>query len=405
MVRWRRIVASGPALALVSTALAVGALEAGFRLADFDFEWKAHAFNTVPIFYRQPIVPVGPAFFRRPGPDRWEGVALDVMYRMAGGDDGTYRDVPPVAITYDASGFRNPADLADWEVVVAGDSFTELGFLPYDQLFTTLVGRALDLRVKNLGVSYTGPLTQTEYLREFGKSPSTTEAILVFFEGNDFQDLANEDRRLRLARASGAAPLPPRDAPTRLEELPKQRSFVTALYRWVTGARPAVAVGTHPFIHDAGRFNAWFVAGGARTPVTIERQRAPSVAELSADDRDRLDAALAGFAAAARGLGLRPWLVFMPAKRRALDGCLEWTGPDAVLPLPAGIPDLVASIAAAHDLRVVDVTPALQAESRAGRLTYNTRWDTHLNAHGSAVVADVLTAALRAAQVSRASRR
>ncbi len=396
MVRWRRIVASGPALALVSTVAAVGVLEVGFRLADFDFEWKAHAFNTVPIFYRQPIVPFGPAFFRRPGPDRWEGNALDVMYRMAGGDDATYRDLPPVVVTYDALGFRNPEDLRDWDIVVAGDSFTELGFLPYDQLFTTLLGRALGRRVKNLGVSYTGPLTQTEYLRELGKAPSTTDAVLVFFEGNDFLDLANEDRRLRAARASGAAPQPPRDAPTRLQELPKQRSFVTALYRWVAGVRPAVAVGTHPFIRDAGRFNAWFVAGDVRTPVTIERQRAPSAAELTAAERDRLASALGGFGDTARALGLRPWLVFMPAKRRALDGFLAWTEPDAALPVPAGIPELVAQLAAAAGLRFVDLTPALQAESRAGRLTYNTRWDTHLNAHGAAVVADALTAAFRA---------
>lgn len=58
---------AGPLLALASAGLTVLALEVGFRAADFDFEFKAHAFNTVPIFYRQPIVPVGPAFFAGPG--------------------------------------------------------------------------------------------------------------------------------------------------------------------------------------------------------------------------------------------------------------------------------------------------------------------------------------------------
>jgi hypothetical protein len=148
--------ASGPLLALVSVAVTVLLLEIGGRLADFDFEFNAHAFNTVPIFYRQPIVPVGEAFFRRPGPDRWEGNAIDVMYRMGGGTDGAYRDAPPVVATYDALGFRNPDALADWEIAIAGDSFTELGFLPYDDLFTTRVAGALGVRVKNLGVSYTG---------------------------------------------------------------------------------------------------------------------------------------------------------------------------------------------------------------------------------------------------------
>src|SRR5262249_46112346 len=160
----------------------------------------------------------------------WEGNALDVMYRMGGGDDGAYRDAPSVATTYDAEGFRNPDSLTDWEIVVVGDSFTELGFLPYEDLFTTKLGNALGLRVKNLGVSYTGTFTQTFYLRAYGKAPSTTDAVLVFFEGNDFLDLGLEDRRLTQARASGAPPKPPADMPNLLQALPKQTSFVRALY-------------------------------------------------------------------------------------------------------------------------------------------------------------------------------
>jgi hypothetical protein len=42
----------------------------------------------------------------------------------------------------------------------------------------------------------------------------------------------------------------------------------------------------------------------------------------------------------------------------------------------------------------VDLTPALRAETDAGRLTYSGVFDTHLNARGSAVVARVLADAL-----------
>ena len=385
---------SGPVLALVSVTLTLAVLEAGFRLADFDFEFKAHAFNTVPIFYRQPIVPVGPSFFRRPGPDRWEGNGLDVMYRMTGGTDGAYRDLPPVVVTYDALGFRNPDDLRDWDLVVVGDSFTELGFLPYEDLFTTLLGLTLGLRVKNLGASYTGTATQVFYLEEYGKAASTTDTILVFFEGNDFQDLENEARRREIARTTGAPPQPPRDAPTRLATLPKQTSFLRALYRWVTGQHPPLPVGSHPFIANAGECNAYYVSGDARTPVTIERQMPPSAVELSPRQRTLVASAIGAYADTARRLGLRAWLVFMPCKRRALDGHLEWTSPDAALPLPVGIPELIRDLAAADGIRFVDVTPALQREVAAGRLPYNARWDTHLNRLGSATVAGVLAEAL-----------
>jgi hypothetical protein len=60
-------------------------------------------------------------------------------------------------IRYDGDGFRNPQDLDDWDLVVIGDSIVESGYLPYDALLTTQLGRLLDARVKNGGVSYTGP--------------------------------------------------------------------------------------------------------------------------------------------------------------------------------------------------------------------------------------------------------
>jgi hypothetical protein len=386
--------ASGPLLALVSVAVTVLLLEIGGRLADFDFEFNAHAFNTVPIFYRQPIVPVGEAFFRRPGPDRWEGNAIDVMYRMGGGTDGAYRDAPPVVATYDALGFRNPDALADWEIAIAGDSFTELGFLPYDDLFTTRVAGALGVRVKNLGVSYTGTFTQLAYLRAYGTAASTTDAVIVFFEGNDFLDLVDEARRIAAARASGKQPTPPADAPTRLQTLPKQTSFVVAAYRWITGRRPTLPVGEHPFIRDVGDFNAYFVANGTETPVTIERQAAPSAAAMSPLQRSLVGEAVGGLARTARELGVRPWLVFMPSKHRVLDGHLRWKDPRLARPVSAGVPELMRELAAANAVRFVDVTPALRRESAAGRLTYNGIWDTHLNRLGAETVAGVLAEAL-----------
>src|SRR5688572_25096295 len=176
-----------PQLLLVAAAVAgtVLLLEVACRLLGVDFEFKARAFERVPIFYRQPVVPVGDGFFRRPGPATWTGRVLDAGMRAVQRHEGIYAADPVVTIAYDRDGFRNPEDLADWGVAVAGDSFTELGHLPYEELFTTGLARRLGTGVRNLGVSYTGPFTQTFYLRAYGRAPSTSDAVLVFFEGND----------------------------------------------------------------------------------------------------------------------------------------------------------------------------------------------------------------------------
>jgi hypothetical protein len=316
------------------------------------------------------------------------------MYRRLGGDDGVYADAPSVSADYDAAGFRNPASLDDWEIAVVGDSFTELGFLPYDELFTTLLGHELGVRVKNLGVSYTGPASQTYYLHEWGKAASTTDVVLVFFEGNDFSDLASEQRSVDVARASGAPSTPPWDVRTLVQALPKQTSFVTAVHRWLTGALPVIAGAVPPGGRRPGDTNAVFIAEGTRTAVTLERQMPPPSAGLRPVDRTLLDDALWSYDDTARRLGLRPWLAFMPCKRRVLEGALAWNVGASILPFPAGIAELVERTATSHGVRFVDLTPALRRETAAGRLTYNTVWDTHLNRLGAETVAGVLASAL-----------
>ena len=56
-----------------------------------------------------------------------------------------------ITVQYDEAGFRNPAGMLDWDIAVAGDSFTELGYLRHEDLFTTVLGQILDARVLNLG--------------------------------------------------------------------------------------------------------------------------------------------------------------------------------------------------------------------------------------------------------------
>jgi hypothetical protein len=389
-----RLAARGPVIALISTIATALTLEAICRLVDIDFEFKAHAYNTVPIFFRPPMVPVGPAFFRRPGPDRWEGQVLHQFYRMAGGTDGRYRDEPEVSITYDAFGFRNPENLRDWEVVVVGDSFTELGFLPYEELFTTQLGEHLGVRVKNLGASMTGTFTHVFYLAEYGKAPSTRDAVLVFFEGNDFADLVHEHELMETPGRAGGTRGRRSALPARLVILAPQNSFLKAAYRLVSGRRDELPTGTHPLVRDAARFNAYFTWNGVETPVNVEYARPPNAKQLTYPEVSLTNQAIHDWAEAARSLGLRPWLVFMPCKRRVLDGYLAWRNGALPVGLGKGIPEFMRRVALSNAVRFIDVTPALRSATQAGRLTYNAVGDSHLNRLGSLTVAYSLADAL-----------
>ncbi len=363
-------------------AITVLVLEVVCRLLRVDFDFKARAFARVPIFYRQPVVPVGPGFLRRPGPARWTGRVIATWLRLMGAADDGYGAEPAVTITYDRLGFRNPEDLHDWGVVVVGDSFTELGFLPYQELFTTRLGRHLRTGVKNLGVSYTGTFTQTFYLREYGRGPHTTDAVVVFFEGNDLTDLVDEHRRMERAREGKG----PAEGRSLIENLKPQSSFVIATYRFLNYLRA-------PRRPPPQLVNAYFTTERDRAPVTLS-YRPVAVRELSEPEKTLAAEAIRGWGTTARDLGLRPWLAFMPCKERVLDGHLVGLGGEPLPPFASDIPAFIAALAAENGIRFVDITPRLRALADARRLPFNGVWDSHLNRLGSRTVARSLTEAL-----------
>ena len=373
------------ALSSVSLAGSVGAIELACRLLRIDF--SNGPYYNYPVFYRKPNVPTGEAFFRRQGPENWTGRVIATGLRMSGSRERDYDDEPPVTIEYSSEGFRNPPDLADWDLAVVGDSFTELGALPYEQLFTTLMAQQLGLRVKNLGISFTATPAQTHLLRAFGKAPSTRRALLVWFEGNDLPGIASELSRLDSFRKKGVHP-----------EMPStQSSFIAAVGGlWATLTMPEVR-----------HANAIYTHGGNETRVTI-RYSPPSAAELTDKQRSNLQTVFADYARACLELGLEPWLAFMPCKHRVLRGHLKF------LPIEPGsyedargyarkvrkwrgsdLPEFIGEEAQKNGLRFVDLTPALLQRTERGELTYNGIFDTHLNRLGAEVVANELTRAIQ----------
>jgi hypothetical protein len=372
------------ALTVVSLLVTVLFLEAAFRLIGFDFERKSAALKAIPVFYRIPTEPAGEVFFRRPGPDSWKGKVLSTGYAIVfGGKDYPYSQENEITVEYDKDGLRNPATLSDWDIVVVGDSCVELGYLPYEDLFSTRLGELLGVRVKNVGISYSGTVAETSYLKEYGKSTSTKQAVLVFFEGNDMTDIENETRELVNFKTTRKRSY---------REPKNQSSFLKAIYDTVGG------LFVKPKSKDLSSHYGYYTFQDKETLVSLDYVP-PARSELTSNQVSLVDGALAEWARTARTLGLKPWLVFMPCKRRVLDGHLKFTpgtDPKYVNWRPTDLPSLIKELSARNEMSFVDLTPALRKATDDGVLTYNPIWDTHLNRAGSEVVAHVIADAVKA---------
>lgn len=369
---------AGLALGISLSVLGLGAAECLGRWIRWDFRKTEATLRRLPPYYRKPTVLTGDVFFRRPGPERWKGRVIEHTLRELGIGEDLYANELEITVHYDAQGFRNPAGLTDWDIAVAGDSFTELGFLPEDLLFTSLLSRRLGLRVKNLGVSHTGPLTQLHYLETYGLGPSTRRVAIMFFEGNDLQDLEVESHRLRWFQQTGKRPsAQPKPQCSLL------RAICDLILRPVPPAAPDAAPAPDAYLDVAGK------------RIAVDFGSVPVAAsDVNPKLREALDDFLACYGTWARERGLEAWLFYLPAPLRVWHGRLDFTeqAPEQVrLWQPTDLPDHLEQLVQAHGLRFCDLTPALiEATHTREVLLFNPRFDTHLNATGSAVVAEAM---------------
>lgn len=369
-------------LVILSLTLLLTVSEVLFRVVAFDFDRFNRPGDEVPIYYRAPTVHAGEGIFRRPGPASWRGKVLSAYMLMHGTNEGPYSNERPVVAEYDALGFRNPTDLTNWEVVVTGDSFVESGYLPYEDLFTTVAAKRLGLRIKNLGVSATGPISQTFYVRNYGKAESTKDAVLCFFEGNDLKDLNRELRSTASFRATGQ--------PWKRR---KQVSLLKALHARYSQLRGRGA----PAHRRAGLApNAVLVTAAQERPMTV-RGIAPSWDWLDERSQEAIVRALANWADTARSKGMRPWVMYLPDSHRVFHGLMRYA--DTNSPVAHWEPgDFAAHLGSACtnlDIAFIDSFPALRREAEAGRVPYNLIGDTHLSIEGSRVVGNLLADALK----------
>ncbi len=376
---WLANLATRLCLALLAGISAFALAEVACRLARVDLRRQTARLERVAPYWRLPRVPEGTVFFRRAGPLEWTGQVIRRQLLESGLPATAYANEPVITVKYDALGFRNEPRPDAWSIAVAGDSFTELGCVAYDSLFTHVMSQRLRCDVLNLGVAGTGPLSHLTYLENHGLSPRTTDLMIVFFEGNDADDLLDELRAERNFQRTGERPL---------RDIQPQTSVLRAFGELLS------APGRPPPSNRAG-IEAVFLGPQGEVPVSLGYPP-PGGAELSGAMREAFTVFAQRYAAFAREHQVRPWLAYMPCKMRVLFGRLR-LAPEADPVLhtwtPTDLPDFVATLCASHGIRFFDLTPALAGPTQAtGELVYNHLFDSHLNARGSALVGEALAA-------------
>ena len=367
-------------VAVLATLAFLFTVEIACRLSGVDFSRQDAILRRIPPYFRKPMTPTGEAYLRRSGPAEWTGRVIRTYVEQLDMDAAPYLNEAAITVRYDEHGFRNEEGLHDWDVAVAGDSFTELGHLAFTNLFTTLVERECHLRVLNLGVSFTGPLSQLSYLEDFGVAASTKDVMIVFFEGNDLEDIIREHAGLLRTRATGQRP-----------RLLKQTSFLSAVGDGIRVPKRR-SVPVDRWIH------AWFRSEQGEIPVTLVAGP-PNAEKVSAETTRALAFFFQSYQEFAAHHHLRAWLAYMPCKERACYRRLriaETASAQIKAWVPSDLPGMIGSLCASHRVRFIDLTGALAEETdRSGELLYNGLYDPHLNAKGAACVARELARNLR----------
>lgn len=366
-------------LSLLSLFVFIAVGEVFFRVIGYDFAGEVSAWLQIPPYYRTPMTPTGNVSFKRFGSEQWTGQVLNTILKQNDVLPNPYTNEPVITVKYDRRGFRNPDHMADWEIAVAGDSFTELGYLPYEQLFTSILAKILNVSVLNLGTSYTGPLTQLSYLHDYGIAASTRHTIIVFFEGNDLEDLVWEYKDLDRWKKTGQRGS---------REFKKQPSLVRALYEVVGRVRRKP-----PHRSESNPVTAYFESSQGDIPVTLD-YTPPGRAQLSKETMDQLNYFFRQYADFGKARQITAWLAYMPCKERVLHGQLEFSASAAEEFKnwqPTDLPEVISGLCDQYGIKFIDLTPALIRETlNKKQLLHNSIYDNHLNSHGSLVVGQEL---------------
>lgn len=276
--------------------------------------------------------------------------------------------IPSAPIPYhyrtDRRGFRNEPDRESADVYLLGDSFLVAGLVPFEQILSARLERALERPVMNVALVGLSPQEESELLLT-SELPLAGRLVLHFvFEGNDLRDSARS-RHGPLRRPSWKERTLTNRLVLALQAATQPRAQLVALRTGWIGEEPYLF---HWLSNSFRGFEG----------------------ELEA-----IEATLGELRRRVESQGGRYALVLVPAKLRVLGPLARFPDGSPLSDWRAHLgplPERLASWSAREGVPYLDLTPALSASARAGALPWFPL-DTHWNELGHAAAARALAEA------------
>ncbi len=276
---------------------------------------------------------------------------------------GAKADPVPFEFATDRFGLRSPKDKDDPRILCLGDSMLVGGLVPVASLLTERLEAKLGRSVLN--VAEVGYSPAEELIRLETTQLSVRERLVVqfVFEGNDLQDTARFT-----TRSPGASNWP-------------ENGLVKSLARMLHRPRLRAGAVRHGEFADAADhhidvyflYDAAAVRGAMSAYPLLESTLREANAKITHD-------------------GGRYAIALIPMKLRVLHDLVTWPSDSALLSkemAESPLPDALERTCRDAGIPYLDLTPALAAAARAGRLPYFAA-DTHLDATGHQVIADAV---------------
>jgi hypothetical protein len=319
--------------------------------------------------------------FERPAHLKWTGSSRGDLALVNHDPDPYARTI---TFATDWEGFHNNEDISEAGLITIGDSYTEAGNVPEAESFTTLLGKKLNLKSRNLGRAGYSPPPELIVLKKHGLKCRPKIVIWQIAESNDLDDA----RRFQSWVVMGRPPYFDLQGERQWErgKAWEARSATYRIYDWL---RP------HPqkvWPYD-GRFRDH--AGVERTVRFMNIPRLDYVA-TNHSGWPILSQSLAEGAALCRSNHIQLVIVLVPQKYRIL-------GPRTQM-LDREIPTLESSMdptyattmggalklfCASLGVPFVDATGRFAEWTHRGELIY-LPYDTHLSPLGHEVLADLV---------------
>lgn len=285
-------------------------------------------------------------YWHRPPHDEFlSDLPGDTSLRLALRDPPTY----PAQHRYDQNGFRNDRDLEQAEIVLLGDSFVEGYKVTQRETLSAKLASLLGKDVANLGHAGFGPQNELGVLRAVGLGLQPEVIVWFFFEGNDLYDY-EEERRTWAQHAGG---LRERLLSTNLLRIANRWSL-----RWTPSERRELRIA-----------HALLASPLTEYPTRMYFELFPTETMNTASDLESCQEFIEWASELSAQNGSRFILVYVPTKIRVYKDVVEVVqhGQDD---LSSGYASSLARWSQGKGIEFHDLTPALSAGARNGKLVY-----------------------------------